>query len=38
VLKAYFDKKIRLGQPRPQIAALPQRLLTPPAAPEPANP
>jgi penicillin-binding protein 2 len=38
VLKAYFDKKVRLGQPRPQIAALPQRLLTPPAAPEPVNP
>ena len=41
VLKAYFDKKTRLGQPR-QIAAVPQRILTPPAASvtatEPANP
>ena len=38
VLKAYFDKKIRRGEARPQIASIPQRLLTPPAAPEPANP
>jgi penicillin-binding protein 2 len=28
VLKAYFDKKIRDGQARPQITALPQRILT----------
>jgi len=38
VLKAYFDKKVRLGQPRPQIAAVPPRFFKPPAAPEPANP
>jgi len=39
VLKAYFDKKVRLGQPRTQIASLPQRLLTPPSAAQaPANP
>ena len=38
VLKAYFDKKVRLGQPRPQMASVPPRLFTPTAAPEPANP
>ena len=32
VMKAYFDKKVRLGEPRPQMASLP-RLLTAPAAP-----
>jgi len=39
VLKAYFDKKTRLGEPRPQMASLP-RLLAAPAAPaaEPVNP
>lgn len=31
VLKAYFDKKARLGQPQPQLASLPRPLLTPPA-------
>jgi penicillin-binding protein 2 len=31
VIKAYFDKKARLGQPQPQIARLPTGLLTPPA-------
>jgi len=42
VLKAYFDKKTRLSQTQPQIAAVPQRILTPPTATppasEPANP
>jgi hypothetical protein len=38
VLKAFFDKKVRLGQPRPQMASIPPRLFTPTAAPEPANP
>ena len=43
VLKAYFDKKVRLGQPKPQLASLPQQLLSPPSAPasppaEPVNP
>ncbi len=42
VLKAYFDKKVRLGQPRPYYAYVPPHLLrspdsvTPP--PPPANP
>jgi penicillin-binding protein 2 len=31
VLKAYFDKKARLGQPSPRYAAVP-RLLQPPAS------
>ena len=38
VLKAYFDKKVRLGQPRPQIASIPPRLFTAPAPVERANP
>jgi penicillin-binding protein 2 len=39
VLKAYFDKKVRLGQPRPQFASVPPRFFArPSAAPEPANP
>ncbi len=40
VLKAYFDKKVRLGQPRPYYAYNPPRLLQSPnaAAPAPANP
>jgi cell division protein FtsI/penicillin-binding protein 2 len=37
VLKAYFDKKIRLGQ-RPQIATVPQRILTPPVSSMSGNP
>ncbi|HTS49462.1 MAG TPA: penicillin-binding protein 2 [Bryobacteraceae bacterium] len=31
VIKAYFDKKARLAQPPPQIAALPPQILQPPA-------
>ena len=31
VIKAYFDKKARLAQPVPQIAALPPQFLRPPA-------
>jgi penicillin-binding protein 2 len=31
VMKAYFDKKARLSQPRPQMASLPPRLLASPA-------
>jgi penicillin-binding protein 2 len=31
VMKAYFDKKARLSQPRPQMASLPPRLLATPA-------
>jgi penicillin-binding protein 2 len=31
VIKAYFDKKARLAQPVPQIAALPPQILRPPA-------
>jgi len=42
VLKAYFDKKVRLGQPRPYYAYTPPRLLRAPDAmaptPPPANP
>jgi len=41
VMKAYFDKKVRLGQPKPQFASLPPQLLRPPTAvrpPDPANP
>src|SRR5271166_3656195 len=30
VIKAYFDKKARLAQPQPQIAALPPQILRPP--------
>ena len=30
VIKAYFDKKARLAQPEPQIAALPPQILRPP--------
>ena len=30
VIKAYFDKKARLAQPPPQIAALPPQILRPP--------
>ncbi len=30
VIKAYFDKKARLAQPVPQIAALPPQILRPP--------
>ena len=30
VLKAYFDKKTRLGQPQPQLAHIPTGLLQPP--------
>lgn len=36
VIKAYFDKKARLSQPQPQIAALPPPLLAPPAPLAPA--
>lgn len=32
VLKAYFDKKVRLGQ-RLKVAAVPQRILMPPNRP-----
>jgi penicillin-binding protein 2 len=46
VIKAYFDKKARLAQPQPQIAALPPQILRPPqpvsatlpASPAGANP
>jgi len=40
VLKAYFDKKVRLGEPRPQMASLPRLLAAPapPAAPAAVNP
>jgi penicillin-binding protein 2 len=46
VIKAYFDKKARLAQPQPQIAALPPPILrapqpppaTPPPPPLAANP
>jgi len=41
VLKAYFDKKARLAQPRPQLAALPPQILNAPAPaaarPQPQN-
>ena len=37
VIKAYFDKKARLAQPPPQIAALPPQILRPPQ-PAPAAP
>jgi len=35
VLKAYFDKKVRLGQQRPQTAAIPRPILTSPTAVNP---
>lgn len=38
VLKAYFDKKVRDDQARPQIARLPPRVLTPPTVAEHSNP
>jgi penicillin-binding protein 2 len=37
VLKAYFDKKLRQVQPRPQMASLPAPLLQSPAAAAPAS-
>ena len=38
VIKAYFDKKVRLGEMKPLLAGLPAPLLTPPSAPPPGNP
>jgi len=38
VLKAYFDKKARNAQPRPQMAGLPPQLLRPPTPGVPATP
>jgi penicillin-binding protein 2 len=35
VLKAYFDKKVRLGQQRPQTTAIPRPILTSPTAVNP---
>lgn len=37
VIKAYFDKKIRLGERR-ELASLPPRILAPPSAPAASNP
>jgi len=37
VLKAYFDKKARLGQPRPQMASLPSMFQLPRVPQAPPN-
>lgn len=38
VLKAYFDKKVRLGQPRPQFASVTPKLIQAPSLARPAAP
>src|SRR5258708_38941484 len=38
VLKAHFDKKARLGLPRPQMASIPPTLFRHPTEPKPVSP